>query len=77
MNRLSVGQINITSIRNKFELLFSLVSNNIVVLLTSETKIDNAFHVSKFCVPRYSVQFRFDRTGNRGGVMLYVKEHIC
>ena len=77
MNRLSFGQIKINSIRNKFELLFSLVSNNIVVLLTSETKIDNTFHVSKFCVPRYSAPFRFDRTGNGGGVMLYVKEHIC
>ena len=41
------------SIRNKFELHFSLVSNNIDVLLISETKIDNIFPVSQFCVPGY------------------------
>ena len=76
LNRLIFGQININCIRNKFELLFSLVSNNIDVLLISETKIDNTFPVSQFCVPGYSVPFRLDRTGNGGGIMLYVKEHI-
>ena len=76
VNRLLFGQININSIRNKFELLFSLVSNTIDVLLISETKIDNAFPVSQFGVPGYSVPFRLDRTGNGGGIMLYVKEHI-
>ena len=76
VNRLILSQININSFRNKFELLFSLVSNNIDVLLISETKIDNTFPVSQFCVPGYSVPFRLDRTGNGGGIMLYVKEHI-
>ena len=76
MNHLILGQINIISIRNKFELVFSLVSNNIDVLLISETKINNTFPVSQFCVPGYSVPFRLDRTPNGGGIMLYVKEHI-
>ena len=67
---LSYDQININSIKNKFELLFSFkVSNNIHVLLTLETKIDNTFAVSQFCVPEYSVPFRLDRTGNGGGIM--------
>ena len=46
VNRLIFGQININSIRNKFHLLFSLVSNDVNVLLISETKIDNTFPVS-------------------------------
>ena len=62
--------------RNKFELLFSLVFNIINVLLISETKMDNAFLVGTFSVPGYSVTFRVDGVGNEGGVMLYVKEHI-
>ena len=53
LNRLIFGQININSIRNKFEPLCSLISNNIDVLLISETKIDNAFPASQFCVPGY------------------------
>ena len=76
LNRLIFGQININSIRNTFELLFSLVSNNIDVLLISETKIDNTFPVSQFYVPGYSVPYRLDRTENGGGIMLYVKKHI-
>ena len=55
VNRLIFVQININSIRNKFELLFSLVSNNIDVLLISEMKIDNTFPVSQFSVPGYSI----------------------
>ena len=76
LNRLIFGQININSIRNTFELLFSLVSNNIDVLLISETKIDNTFPVSQFYVPGYLVPYRIDRTENGGGIMLYVKKHI-
>ena len=75
VNHLILGQININSIRNKFGLLFSLVSNNIDVLLISETKIDNTFPVSQFCVLGYSMPFRLDRTRNGGVIMLYFKKH--
>ena len=57
INRLIHGQINFDSIRNRFELLFSLVSNNIDLLQISETKFDNTFPVSQFCVSGYSVPF--------------------
>ena len=46
------------------------------MLISSEKKIDNTFPVSQFCAPEYSVPFSLDRTGNGGGIMLYVKEHI-
>ena len=46
------------------------------MLLISKIKIDNTFPVSQFCVAGYSVPFRLDCTGNGGGIMLYVKEHI-
>ena len=76
MNRLIFVQINVNSIRNEFKLLFSFVSSNIDLLLISETKIDNTFPVSQFCVPGYSVPFRLHCTGNGEGIMLYFKEHI-
>ena len=46
------------------------------MLLISETKIENPFPVSKFCVPGCLVPFKLHRTGNGGAIMLYVKEHI-
>ena len=67
MNRLIFGQININSIRSRFEPLFSLVSKKVDVLLIFETKIDNTFPVSQYCVPGYSIPFRLDRTGSGGG----------
>ena len=76
MNRLIFVQINVNFIRNEFELLFSLVSSNIDLLLISETKIDNTFPVSQFCIPGYSVPLKLDSTGNGGCIMLHVKEHI-
>ena len=53
-----------------------MVSNNVNLLLISETKFDNTFPVSKFCVLGYSVPFRLDEKGSRRGIMSYVKEHI-
>ena len=73
VNRLIFGLISINSIRNRFELLFSFVSNNID-MLTSETKINNAFPPIQFCVPGYSVPSRFDSVGNGGTIMLYIKK---
>ena len=43
--------------------------------LISETKVDNTFHVSQFCVPGDSVLFRLDRTGKRGG--LWTSRMLC
>ena len=39
-NRIMIGQLNVNSIRNKFEMLTSLIKNEIDILLLSETKID-------------------------------------
>ena len=38
--------------------------------LISETKVDNEFPVSQFCVAGYSVPFKLDRTGKGGGMTL-------
>ena len=41
--RKTIGHININLVRNKFESLVDLVSPNLDVLMTSETKIDERF----------------------------------
>ena len=42
-NPIMIGQLNISSIRNKFEMLTSLITNEIDVLLLSETKMEENF----------------------------------
>ena len=46
-NRIMIGQLNINSIRNKFETLTSLMINEINVLLLSETKSDEMFPLNQ------------------------------
>ena len=42
-NNLIFAHLNIDSIRNKFDLLKEVVSNNIDILVISETKLDSSF----------------------------------
>ena len=44
--------------------------------MISETKLDESFPPSQFFLDGYSVPFRFDRNGNGGGVLLYIRDDI-
>ena len=74
-NRLIIAQININSLRNKFDFLVQMMSNNIDILLISETKIDSSFPNAQFYIEGYTM-YRRDRNMNGGGLMLYVREDI-
>ena len=50
-SRIIFGQININSIRNKFDLLMNIIKNEIDILMISETKIDS-FPISQFTKSR-------------------------
>ena len=76
LNRLVLAHININSIRNKFDTLVQQITNNIDILMISETKLDNSFPEGQFLIPGYSSPYRFDRNRRGGGIMLYVREDI-
>ena len=48
LSRIIFKQLNITSIRNKFDLLMNIIKNEIDAFMISETKIDNNFPISQF-----------------------------
>ena len=48
INRLIIGQLNINSLRNKFEQLSTMISGNIDILMISETKLDETFPAAQF-----------------------------
>ena len=70
MHKIVVGQININSIRNKFDHLMAAVSGNIDILLTTETKIDSTFPVNQFYLNGYNIPYRNDRHTNGGGILV-------
>ena len=76
INRLVIGQLNINSIRNKFEALKSIVSGNLDILVVTESKLDISFPVGQFYIEGYSPPFRLDRSANGGGVLVYDREDI-
>ena len=71
-----ITQININSIRNKFELLVPQVAANINVLKISETKIDEHFPISQFLIDGFSSIYRLDRNSNGDGILIYFKSDI-
>ena len=60
INRLIIGQLNINSIRNKFEALKYIVSGNMDVLVVTESKLDESFPASQFSMEGFSPPFRLD-----------------
>ena len=75
-DRLIFAQLNINSIRNKFDYLSDLVKAKVDVLLISETKIDDSFPKGQFLIQGFNAPYRLDRNCQGGGLMLFVRENI-
>ena len=69
INWLIFAQLNINSLRNKFESLQHIINKNIDVLFISETKIDSSFPSAQF--DNFTIS-----NGNGGGILLYIREDI-
>ena len=76
VNRVIVGNLNINSLTNKFDLLKETVLEYIDILVITKIKLDNTFPNAKFLVFRFSKPFRLDRNRKGGGVMIYARENI-
>lgn len=75
INRLIFGHVNINSLRNKFDPLIDQVNRNLDLFLISETKLNESFPTNQFLIQGYNA-YRFDRNGNGGGMILYVRNDI-
>ena len=76
MHKIVVGQININSIRNKFDPLMAAVVGNTDILLITETKIDSTFSVNQFYLNDFNVPHSNDRNTNGGDILGYVRVDI-
>ena len=70
-----IGNLNISSIRNKFEQSKETVLKYIGILVVTETKLDETFLESLFLIDGFSKPYRLDRNKNEGETMiLYVTQ---
>ena len=76
LNKLIFANLNINSIRNKFESVVKDISSNVDLLILSETKIDDSFPKGQFLIKGFDDPFRIDRNVNGGGILFYVREDI-
>ena len=71
-----IGQLNINSIRNKFDFLCSEINPNLDLLIVSETKLDDSFSTVQFLMSDFCKPYRLDHFSNIGGLLLYIRENI-
>ena len=71
-----IGNLNINSIRTKFEQLKETVLKYIDILLVTETKLNETFLESLFLIDSFSKPYRLDRNKNGGGVMIFIRDTI-
>ena len=77
VNKLTFGhQLDINSLRNKFDQLTEMVKGFVDIFLISESKLEDSFPEGQFIIDGCHEPFRFDRHGNGGGLLLYVRENI-
>ena len=76
IKKLIIGQLNINSLRNKFDCLVQQIIGNVDILMVSETKLDNSFPVGQFLIDGYGPPIRLDRDIHGGGLMLFVRDDI-
>ena len=70
-----IAQININSIRNKFETLVSLRTFDIDILMISETT-DESFPLSQFMTDGFSMPYCHDRNTHGVGILVYFRNNI-
>ena len=75
-NNVLLGYLNINSIRNKIEGLFSFIEDYFDVLCIAETKIDCSFPRAQFYINGYKTPIRLDITDKSGGLLVYVKQGL-
>ena len=76
MNRIKIGQLNINSIRNKFDLLVPTVVRTLDILLITETKIGSSFPEAQFEIDGFTTPYRVDRDYHGRGILLYIRQVI-
>ena len=75
-DKLILGHLNISSIRNKFEVLKFIIDHNRDIFLISETKLDDSFLTTQFLIKGFSASYRSDRNFKGGGLLLYIHQDI-
>ena len=76
ISRLHIRTLYISSVSFKFDQLKCVLQGKVDTLVLTESKLDYSFPTNQFLIKGHSNHFRFDRNGNAGGILLYIREDI-
>ena len=76
MNKVIIGNIDINSLRNKFELLTETVPDKFDLRMISKAKFYSSFPSAQFRMKSRSKPYKIDRNSKVGSIILYVREDI-
>ena len=71
-----MADININSLRNKFDMLTNSVTDYIDIIMISETKLDGTFPHVPYHLKDFSNPYRLDKNSHGGGILVYVRNNI-
>ena len=77
VKNITLGYININSIRNKFNDLKLLLKDCLDIFIIAETKIDASFPTGQFLMQEYNRPFRLDISDKSGGLLMYIRKGIA
>ena len=72
----SLGYLNINSLRNKFYSIPPLIEHNIDIFPVAETKLGSSFPESQFPLEGMKKPYRFDVSSRKRGLLVYVNKNI-
>ena len=76
LNKIIFAHLNINSIRNKFDSSADIIKDNIDILMTTETKVDDSFPDRQFFLDGFGTPFRLDWNRNGGSIMLFISNDV-
>ena len=68
--------LNIDSIKNKSENLYSLLADKVGILTIAETKLDGFFPTNQFLMKGFRQPLRLDINRNSGALLIYIKSSL-
>ena len=75
VNNIIFATVNVNSFSSKFDLIKTIIQENIDILLT-ESKLDETFPMGQFFIDGFTAPYRLDRNIHGGGVLVYTREDI-
>ena len=75
-NNVIIDHLIINSIRNKSEMLQSLLADNVDILMKSDSKLDGTFPSLQSQIYGFRTPYRLDRNDRGGGILLFVGKNL-